>query len=171
VPDSALSALLAEPLLRRLKPNPSNIWRNLVACTGNDYCHFSLIDTKRHAYQLAQELERRGVQVPRGTRIHVSGCIHACGKHHIADIGLQGTNIRLGNRVEEAADVYVGGRLGEQPRLASRVLENVHWEDLPVLVEALVRQRFAQTVPLSLLRLQTATSQTPANSDLEEVNA
>ena len=171
VPDSALSALLAEPLLQRLKPNPSNIWRNLVACTGNDYCHFSLIDTKRHAYQLAQELERRGVQVPRGTRIHVSGCIHACGKHHIADIGLQGTNIRLGNRVEEAADVYVGGRLGEQPRLASRVLENVHWEDLPVLVEALVRQRFAQTVPLSLLRLQTATSPAPANSDLEEVNA
>ncbi|WP_322795244.1 precorrin-3B synthase [Tepidiforma sp.] len=169
IPDAALSNLLAEPILERLKPNPSHIWRHLVACTGNDYCHFSLIDTKRHAYQLASELERRGVQVPRGTRIHVSGCIHACGKHHIADIGLQGTNIRLGSRVEEAADVYVGGRLGDEPRLASKILENVHWEDLPVLVEALVRQRFAQTVPLSLIHLETKTAS--EDETMEEVSA
>ena len=27
------------------------------------------------------------MQVPRGTRIHVSGCVHACGKHHVGDIG------------------------------------------------------------------------------------
>lgn len=170
VPDAALSAILAEPLLQELKPNPSNVWRHLVACAGNDYCHFSLIDTKRHAFQLATELERRGVQVPRGTRIHISGCIHACGKHHIADIGLQGTNIRLGNRVDEAADVFAGGRLGDQPRLATRILENVHWEDLPVLVEALVRQRFAQTVPLSLLRLQSE-STVQELSELDEVSA
>jgi len=153
VPDANLSALLMDPLLQELKPNPSSVWRNLVACTGNDYCHFSLIDTKKHAHQLAVDLERKGVQVPRGTRIHVSGCVHACGKHHVGDIGLQGANIRLGDRVDESADVYVGGKLGEDARLAARILTNVHWEDLPVLVEALVRQRFQQTVPLSMMRL------------------
>jgi ferredoxin-nitrite reductase len=153
VPDERLSALLAEPLLQELRPNPSSVWRNLVACTGNEDCHFSLIDTKRHAVTLAAELERRGVQLPRGARLHVSGCVHACGKHHVADIGLQGTNIRLGDRIEEAADVYIGGRLGYEPQLAAKVLQNVHMEDLPVLVEALVRQRFQQTVPLSVMRL------------------
>ncbi|HMS57623.1 MAG TPA: hypothetical protein PKA49_02120 [Tepidiformaceae bacterium] len=153
VPDANLSALLMDALLQELKPNPSSVWRNLVACTGNDYCHFSLIDTKKHAHQLAVDLERKGVQVPRGTRIHVSGCVHACGKHHVGDIGLQGANIRLGDRVDESADVYVGGKLGEEARLAARILTNVHWEDLPVLVEALVRQRFQQTVPLSMMRL------------------
>jgi len=153
VPDSALSALLAEPLLAKLRPNPPAVWRSLVACTGNDYCHFSLIDTKTHAFNLATDLERKGIQVPRGTRIHVSGCVHACGKHHVGDIGLQGANIRLGDRVEEAADVWVGGKLGENARLATKVLTNVHVEDLPVLVEALVRQRFQQTVPLSVMQL------------------
>ena len=53
VPDSALSALLAEPLLAKLPPTPPAVWRSLVACTGNDYCHFSLIDTKTHAFNLA----------------------------------------------------------------------------------------------------------------------
>ena len=150
VADANLPAMLDEPLLQRLRPNPPAVWRHLVACTGNDYCHFSLIDTKKHAVSIATELERRGVQVPRGTRIHVSGCVHACGKHHVGDIGLQGANIRLGGRVEESADVYVGGRLGFEPRLAAKVLENVHVSDLPVLIEALLRQRFQQTVPLSL---------------------
>ncbi len=164
VPDSALSALLAEPLLARLRPNPPAVWRSLVACTGNDYCHFSLIDTKTHAFNLATDLERKGIQIPRGTRIHVSGCVHACGKHHVGDIGLQGANIRVGARVEESADVYVGGKLGENARLAAKVLTNVHVEDLPVLVEALVRQRFQQTVPLSVVRLLERTNSLEAVS-------
>ena len=164
VPDSALSALLAEPLLETLRPNPPAVWRSLVACTGNDYCHFSLIDTKKHAFDLATDLERKGIQVPKGTRIHVSGCVHACGKHHVGDIGLQGSNIRLGGRVEEAADVYVGGKLGDNARLATKVLDNVHVDDLPVLVEALVRQRFQQTVPLSVMRLLERTNSLEAVS-------
>jgi len=49
--------------------------------------------------------------------------------------------------------VYAGGRLGEEARLAAKVLDSVHVADLPVLVEALVRQRFQQTVPLSVMRL------------------
>ena len=153
VSDANLSALLEEPLLQELKPHPSAVWRNLVACVGNDYCHFSLIDTKGQAVKLAAELERRAIQVPKGTRIHISGCVHACGKHHVGDIGLQGTKIRLGKRVEESADVYVGGKLGPDGRLATKVLENVHMGDLPVLIEALVRQRFQQTLPLSVMRL------------------
>ncbi|MGK2966037.1 MAG: ferredoxin--nitrite reductase [Tepidiformaceae bacterium] len=152
VPDRHLSGLLEEPILAELSPHPSPVWRSLVACTGNDYCHFSLIDTKGHALALGAELERRRIQVPRGTRIHMSGCVHACGKHHVGDIGFQGSKIRLGDRVEESADVFVGGKLGHEARLATKVLENVHMEDLPVLVEALVRQRFQQTIPLSFVR-------------------
>ncbi len=150
IPDANLPGLLSEPVLQELRLNPSPAWRNLVACTGNDYCHYALIDTKGNAMKLAAELERRGVQIPRGTRIHISGCVHACGKHHMADIGLQGANIRLGSRVEESVDVYAGGQLGADPRLATKLLQGVHMEDLPVLVEALVRQRFQQVVPLSI---------------------
>lgn len=158
VPDASLSDFLGEPVVKTLRVNPPPVWRNLAACTGNDYCHFSLIDTKTHAFNLATELERKGVQIPRGTRIYMSGCVHACGKHHVGDIGLQGTNIRIGNKVVESADVYTGGKLGEDARLATKVLSNVHTDDLPVLVEALVRERFQQTVPLSVLRLLERTN-------------
>jgi ferredoxin-nitrite reductase len=151
VADQRLSQLLEEPLLQELKTNPSPVWRNLVACTGNDYCHFSLIDTKARAVELATELERRAVQIPKGTRIHMSGCVHACGKHHIADIGLQGANIRLGRKVEEAVDVFAGGKLGHDGRIARKVVNNVHVGDLPVFIEAMIRERFHQSVPISMM--------------------
>ena len=149
VPEANLPGLLTEPLLQQLRPNPPGIWRNLVACTGKDYCHYSLIDTKARAVELATKLERSGVQVPDDTRIHVSGCIHACGKHHIADIGIQGVNIRVSKGVAEAADIFVGGALGPEARLARKHLTNVHGDDLPALVEGLLRQRFPQRAQLA----------------------
>ena len=46
VPDAAVDSLKAEPLLREFQYDPSEVVRGLVSCTGNDYCHFALIDTK-----------------------------------------------------------------------------------------------------------------------------
>ncbi len=141
VTGARLPRLLAEPLLRELSPNPSGIWRNLVCCTGKDYCHFSLIDTKGQAVELARRLEARGLELPHGTRINISGCVHACGKHHIGDLGLVGANVRVDDRVEEAVDVFTGGRLGENPAIARRVREGVLLADVPALAEALLRER------------------------------
>ncbi len=140
VTGARLARLLAEPLLCELSPDPPGIWRNLVCCTGKDYCHFSLIDTKGRAVELARQLEARGVCVPPGTRINISGCVHACGKHHVGDLGLVGTTVRMGERVQEAVDLFTGGRLGEGARLATKVHDGVPFDDLPAVAEALLRQ-------------------------------
>ena len=141
VTDARLDRLLAEPLLQELRPNPPPVWRNLVCCTGNDYCHFSAIDTKGHAVALARDLENRGVEVPSNTRIHISGCVHACGKHHVGDIGIQGTTVRVDGELREGAHLFAGGRLGEYSRLAELVREDVLIEDLTESVQELLLKR------------------------------
>ncbi len=147
ITNGRLTRLLAEPLLRELQPDPSGIWRNLVCCTGNDYCHFSLIDTKGRAVELARALEQRGVQAPYGTRINVSGCVHACGKHHVGTLGLVGTTVRVGDRIEEAVDIFVDGRLGEDSRLAERTRTNVLMADLADVAELLLLEQQSQLLP------------------------
>ena len=127
-----------------MRPIPAPVWRNLVACTGIDYCHYSLIDTKNRAIELATELERRGVYVPEGTRINISGCVHACGKHHIANIGLQGANVRIGDRVEEAVDVYTDGQLGPEGRLASKVADKVPMTEIADYIEGVLAPKVAE---------------------------
>jgi ferredoxin-nitrite reductase len=130
VPEERVQRLLAEPLLGRFTPFPSAAFRRLVACTGNDYCHFSLIDTKARAVELAEQLEPL---LPDGPplRMHWSGCPNACAQHQLADIGFQAARVKVNGEIVDAADVFVGGRLGKNPRLGDVVLEGVPLTELP----------------------------------------
>jgi len=135
VPAERVAALLAEPLLATLRPDPLPFVQGLVTCTGNDYCHFSLIDTKGEALKLAQALDAR-YEVDRPIRIHMSGCPHACGQHRLGEIGLQGDRVRVGDEVKSAAHVFSGGRVGPDARLAEPLADGVLVDDLPALVAA-----------------------------------
>lgn len=132
-----LASLLREPLLREFSPFPSPIMRGMVCCTGNDYCHFSLIDTKGEAMKLARALEQQ-LSSEKPVRIHISGCPNACGQHHIADIGLLAVKVRRDGMVVDAADISVGGRLGPDARLAEVVHQGVPLTDLPDTVPGLL---------------------------------
>lgn len=142
IAEEAVATLLREPLLEELRPNPSPVMRGLVSCTGNDYCHFSLIDTKGRALELAAALDRELGEQPAGRRmrIHISGCPHACGQHQIADIGLQAARVRRDGQIHDAADVFLGGRLGADGRLAEKVRDNVTFDELPVWLAGVLRQ-------------------------------
>ena len=59
IPNARLAALTAEPLLRELPWQPSPVARGTVSCTGIDYCHFALIETKARAAETARALENR----------------------------------------------------------------------------------------------------------------
>jgi NAD(P)H-dependent nitrite reductase large subunit len=137
VPDSRLRALLGDPLLRELPHDPHGAARGLVACTGIDYCHFALIETKELAVRTAEYLASR---LPHDRRLttHWSGCPAGCGNHAVADIGLLGKNIRVGNELVEAVDVFVGGRAGPNARPGVKLLEDVPCSDPPVVLETVI---------------------------------
>ncbi len=139
VPEDRLAELTSEPICRELPYDPSPILRGLVACTGNDYCHMALIDTKGYAIQIAQELERRTQgRTVRPLTIHWSGCPAGCGLHHVASIGLQGCRTRIQGQVVDAVHVSVNGRAGPEPRLATDLMYDVPIERLADALEPLV---------------------------------
>lgn len=138
VPDESLGALLAEPLLETYSPKPSPWIRSMVTCTGNDYCHFSLIDTKAEALKLAGALEER-YEIDEPVRIQMSGCPHACGQHRAGEIGLLGDRKRVDGEILDAADIFAGGCLGDAARLGERIAEGVLTPDLPEAVAAQLR--------------------------------
>ena len=137
VPDTKIGALTAEPLLQELRYDPSEVMRGMVSCTGIDYCHFSLIETKERAMEAIQHLEAKlGNTKP--LTIHWSGCPNGCGNHAAADIGLLGKRIKIDGVVTDAVDVFLKGDAGANPKVAPKVLENVPCDDLPQVLEGLV---------------------------------
>ncbi|HMH54215.1 MAG TPA: hypothetical protein VK548_28535 [Candidatus Acidoferrum sp.] len=138
VPDRRLGALLAEPLLRELPYNPSEVFRGVSSCTGTDFCNLALIDTKTRAMALTREFERR-LGKTRPIAVRWSGCPAGCGNHLTADVGLQGCKVKVDGKIVDGVHVFVGGRGGPEPRAAARILEDVPCDELPEVLDRLLR--------------------------------
>ncbi len=140
IPEDRLGQFTEEPLLKELAFDPSPIMRGLVACTGIDYCHMALIETKDEAIRVAQELERRtAAKKIAPLTIHWSGCSAGCGLHQTASIGLQGCRTRVDGKIVEAAHVCVNGRSGPNARVADDLMYDVPCDQLADALEPLVK--------------------------------
>jgi NAD(P)H-dependent nitrite reductase large subunit len=155
VPDTRLKSLLQEPLLGEFRHDAPGVIRGLVSCTGIDYCHFALVETKELALKTARELEPR---LPPGKLLtmHWSGCPAGCGNHAAADIGLLGKNAKVDGEIVDAVDVFVGGKSGPNARPGTKILEDVPCNLLPEVLERLIpylgkRPRQIAPVPVHAL--------------------
>lgn len=126
VPDDRLDDLLAEPLLSKHSPFPGPFQRGVVACTGNEFCRFAVVETKERAVTMARRLDAALADTPLGApahdngrpadagviRLHFSGCPAGCAQPQIADIGFRGETAHVGEHIVEAVDIGMGGSLG-----------------------------------------------------------
>ena len=138
VPESMLTDLTNESLLRELRHDPSDMMRGVVSCTGIDYCHMALIETKELALKTARELDARLGSGRKLLTMHWSGCPAGCGNHTGADIGLLGKNVKIGDEIVDAVDVFVGGRSGPNAKAGTKILEDVPCSDLPRVLEQVI---------------------------------
>ena len=138
IPDAALGRLTAEPLLKALRYDPPGVLRGLVSCTGVEFCNLAVIETKTRALKIAHQLAAT-VPATKSVRIHWSGCPAGCGNHTVADIGLLGTKTKVDGKVVDAVDIYMGGASGPQAGQGVKMLESVPCDDLPRVLDGLVR--------------------------------
>lgn len=142
IPDTRMEAFLAEPLLQeRFTIDPQPLNRALVSCTGSEFCNFAIIETKNRALSLIQELEA-DLTLPRPIRIHWTGCPNSCGQPQVADIGLIGTKTRKDGETVEAADIWMGGKVGKDAHLGEEIMKRVPCDELKQVLTDLLIEHF-----------------------------
>uniref|UniRef100_A0A0D3FAW3 Ferredoxin--nitrite reductase, chloroplastic n=1 Tax=Oryza barthii TaxID=65489 RepID=A0A0D3FAW3_9ORYZ len=142
VKDEKVEALLAEPLLQKFSPQPSLLLKGLVACTGNQFCGQAIIETKQRALLVTSQVEKL-VSVPRAVRMHWTGCPNSCGQVQVADIGFMGCLTKdSAGKIVEAADIFVGGRVGSDSHLAGVYKKSVPCDELAPIVADILVERF-----------------------------
>ncbi|MFN9672083.1 MAG: ferredoxin--nitrite reductase [Microcystis sp.] len=139
-----MATLLTEPLLAKFTPNPTPLQRALVSCTGAQFCNFALIETKNKAVDLISQLDAQ-LNIPRGVRMHWTGCPNSCGQPQVADIGLMGTKARKDGKTVEGVDLYMGGKVGKDARLGSCVQKGIPCEDLKSVLTSILIEQFGAT--------------------------
>jgi sulfite reductase (ferredoxin) len=117
VPDDELDQLTAGLDALGLPSQPSHWRRNLMACTGIEYCKLSFADTRGRSQVLVRELERRlediNAQLDVPVTVNINGCPNSCARIQIADIGFKGQMVDDGHGGSvEGFQVHLGGSLG-----------------------------------------------------------
>jgi ferredoxin-nitrite reductase len=123
IPDDQVEAAKAALAKSGLRCEASLIRGGVAACTGNRYCKFASSDTKGHALEVVDYLERR-IILDQPINIHVTGCPHSCAQHYIGDIGLLACKVKVEDQDEpvEGYHIFVGGGFGTNQKTLGRQL-------------------------------------------------
>jgi sulfite reductase (NADPH) hemoprotein beta-component len=108
---------------------------DIIACPGLDYC--SLANAR--AIPVAQELTKRfrDHKLARDLgrlHINISGCINACGHHHVGHIGILGVE----KNGEEFYQITLGGRADENAVLGTLIGPAVSYAQVADFIEDIV---------------------------------
>jgi sulfite reductase (NADPH) hemoprotein beta-component len=114
---------------------------DIIACPGLDYCTLA----NARAIPIAQAIAKRFADPERAEAIgelgiKISGCINACGHHHLGAIGILGVD----KKGEEYYQLSLGGSGAEDAELAKILGPAVSGPAVPDAIETLVDTYLAQ---------------------------
>ncbi|RFB05538.1 nitrite/sulfite reductase [Parvularcula marina] len=116
-------------------PNAGRI-TDIVACPGLDYCN--LANTR--SIPIANQIQERFDDLDRERtigelKIKISGCINACGHHHVGHIGILGVD----KKGEEFYQVTLGGASDEQAAIGTIVGRGLSADEVVEAIDRVVR--------------------------------
>ena len=108
---------------------------DIICCPGGDFC--ALANAK--SIPIAEAIQRRFDDHERLTRIgemtlNISGCMNACGHHHVGNIGILGVD----KKGEEFYQVSLGGSADNRAALGAIMGPSFAQDEIPAVIEKVV---------------------------------
>ncbi|RYH08434.1 nitrite/sulfite reductase [Tropicimonas sp. IMCC6043] len=108
---------------------------DIIACPGMDYCALATARSIPVAQQLAKRIEDLRIEHEVGPlQIKISGCINACGHHHVGHIGILG----LDRGGVETYQITLGGDATETAAIGERTGPGFSFEEIVPAIERLM---------------------------------
>jgi sulfite reductase (ferredoxin) len=150
VPDDKLDELIAGLDALGLPSRPSSWRKNLMACTGIEFCKLSFAETRVRAQALVPELEQRladiNAELDVPITVNINGCPNSCARIQVADIGFKGQMVDdgVGGSVE-GFQVHLGGSLGVDSGFGRKLRQHkVTSDELGDYIDRVVRNFIKQ---------------------------
>ena len=131
-----LYALWREAEAAGLGTANAGLLTDIIACPGGDFC--SLANAK--SIPIAQAIQQRFDDLDSlhdlgELSLNISGCMNACGHHHIGNIGILGVD----KNGSEWYQLTLGGSQGQQAALGKVIGPSFAAEQVPEVIERIVR--------------------------------
>jgi sulfite reductase (NADPH) hemoprotein beta-component len=116
---------------------------DIIACPGGDYCSLANARSLPIAAAIAERFDDLDYLFDLGElSLNISGCINACGHHHMGNIGVLGVD----KDGEEWYQVTLGGAQGTQSALGKVIGRSFRAEEMPDVVERIVNTYRSQRI-------------------------
>lgn len=133
---SDLPALYAELRAAGLATANAGLTSDIIACPGMDYCALATARSIPIAEEIADHFRSVGLEEEIGNlNIRISGCINACGHHHLGHIGILGLD-RAG---VENYQITLGGDAYDIPAIGERAGAGFPAEQVVPAIDRLLR--------------------------------
>ncbi|MEL6794874.1 MAG: nitrite/sulfite reductase, partial [Pseudomonadota bacterium] len=117
---------------------------DIIACPGLDYCNLATARSIPVAQMIAERFADPALQQKIGPlSIKISGCINACGHHHVGHIGILG----LDKAGVESYQITLGGDATETAAIGERTGPGFSFEDVTDAIETLVGAYLERRLP------------------------
>ncbi len=108
---------------------------DMIVCPGLDYCNLA----NARSIPVGQEIQKVFAdpayeQDIGKLHINISGCINACGHHHVGHIGILGVD----RKGEEYHQISLGGRADEKAAVGQIIGKALRYEEVPGAVKTIV---------------------------------
>ncbi len=114
---------------------------DIIACPGLDFCNLANARSIPVAQRIIERFRNLDRQHDIGElRINISGCINACGHHHVGHIGILGVD----RKGEEYYQITLGGSSDETASLGKVVGPSFSYDAITDAVEVIVTTYLAQ---------------------------
>ena len=114
---------------------------DMIVCPGLDYCNLANARSIPVSLEVSKLFADPAYEEDIGRlHINVSGCINACGHHHVGHIGILGVD----KKGEEFYQILLGGRADEKAALGNIVGPGLKAEEVPGAIHRVVEFYRAQ---------------------------
>ena len=118
-----------------LETGNSGYITDMITCPGLDYCSLANARSIPVAQRIAHRFEAPERQKEIGDlKIKISGCINACGHHHVGHIGILGVE----KKGEEFYQILLGGSADEHTSIGEILGRGFSYEEIVDAVETVV---------------------------------
>jgi len=138
IPEAVREETAAEMSDATVPVHATSFRRQVISCTGIEFCRLAVSETKQVAEGIIAHLESHLGDLDPAVRINVNGCPNACAQYQVADIGLQGALAKRDGVKVMGFQLHLGGRLGEDRTFGRRTARPIAAEETPFVLERIL---------------------------------
>lgn len=135
VEQDSLYALWQDLKREHLEADNLGLMADMICCPGGDFCALANAKSIPIAEAIQRRFSHEELREIGSLTLNISGCMNACGHHHVGNIGILGVD----KKGEEFYQVSLGGRADNEAAIGKIIGPSFAQEEIPEVVEKIVR--------------------------------